>query len=884
MEFTRSFSANAVIATATADDGSVISLSAAAASGQNESVYYAQLAGAAKSAADYYFEVTSNGSLIESVELLLATNKDAGATAQPVVLTWEESVQNNKADGCYLLDAKTLYKGYANADWWVYDFSNSPCQTLRIYRSVKGVDVAGHTASEQIGNNQTVYVFGVRVTLASSTPTNRLIWSNNLSNGATVNKQPTDADFTYTASSSLSLTCPITYSSSNTSVATINSTTGAVHLTGAEGKTTITATQGACGDYEAASTTYTLVVAEKPALDCTGKSISWSTKNSTLKLPGGSYEYNGKTYRQAGVYLDTTEYYAEGCPKKIYTITLNADTTATICYGGSFTWDQNGKTYTTKGDQETITRSVTLADGKTYNYTVRLKTIIGAEPEQTETSATIFQGEAYSWFGKTYTKTGIYTDTIFNETGCPATIGTLTLGVCGNVPDTGYVRAVINQGDTYYWKYRNISYIESTHDEFQFINKYGCDSVAVLDLTVQPVPSGHEAATICEGDTYEWYGMTLSKPGTYTHGSHTLHLGMLPNPQLETCPDQVIHLGESTQLTVTGADYYSWEPLDYLSSEWSDQPVANPPVTTMYHVKSYNSAADNVVANGDFEQGNTGFTTECTYETTGGVFGKYIISNDSYNMWSGAGSHTDHTSGSGNYMLIDGFATDNKVLWEQTVTVTPNTDYIFSAWFISLHTSIKYGSWAQLQFFVNDEPLGDVVESPHDGNSWGRYYELWDSKNNTTAKLTIKNQNINGSGNDFGIDDISFQALGPCFAEDSIKVTINFDIDLYDHCNHTIQTRNKDAQTHKVTYHVEGVDCTDQVGYYKPEDQLTIRAHATDPCVKFVRWSDGSTENPRIMTMGNSDLTITPVFERAKYTIHVESNNGAVGEVDIMKP
>ena len=53
-------------------------------------------------------------------------------------------------------------------------------------------------------------------------------------------------------------TCPITYSSSNTSVATVNSS-GVVTIIGA-GTTTITATQAACGNYTTASKTTTLTV------------------------------------------------------------------------------------------------------------------------------------------------------------------------------------------------------------------------------------------------------------------------------------------------------------------------------------------------------------------------------------------------------------------------------------------------------------------------------------------------------------------------------------------------------------------------------------------------------------------------------------------------
>ena len=42
---------------------------------------------------------------------------------------------------------------------------------------------------------------------------------------------------------------------------------------------------------------------------------------------------------------------------------------------------------------------------------------------------------------------------------------------------------------------------------------------------------------------------------------------------------------------------------------------------------------------------------------------------------------------------------------------------------------------------------------------WEQFYELWYSDNATTATITILNQNTNGDGNDFGLDDISFREL-----------------------------------------------------------------------------------------------------------------------------
>jgi len=598
---------------------------------------------------------------------------------------------------------------------------------------------------------------------------------------------------------------------------------------------------------------------------------TYNYTDDTLNLTIGEvYTWGGKEYSTPGIYTDTVEWFDSGCPKVINTLCLSGDTTVSLCDGATFTWDRNGETYKeTKNVKLQIAKEKIDWSSSKYAY-IFLHTIKGNRTTST-TTAQIVEGESYTWFGKEYTQRGTYEDVILNAAGCDS-VGTLILGVCTESPQTDTIKVTINHGESFYWKYRDTSYTTSTQDEVLTTDYFGCPIIMRLELIVQPVQEGHEAETICDGETYVWHGQVLTQAGTYTDPATgaTLHLGVLPIPDIGVCDDKVINYGETTKLQVWGADYYKWWPTDSLSSEWANEPDAWPIVSTTYNVKSYNSAAKNTVVNGDFEQGNQDFTTECVNSTTSGVYGKYIVSDDSYKMWTGSGHHYDHTSGDGQYMVIDGFSVPNKVIWQQEVVVSPHTDYIFSAWFMSLHTSIKYSSYARLQFFVNDIQLGDIVESPHTGNIWGRYYELWDSGENTTAVLSIKNQNLNESGNDFGLDDISFQALGPCFGLDSIRVTINFDIHLYPSCGHDIQTRTPHQipgmTDRTVTFSIPEY-CSDQYGTYVEGDQLTVYVHSEE-CREFSKWSDGSTDNPRIFTVGQSDFTVAPIYVGEPFTIY----------------
>ena len=89
--------------------------------------------------------------------------------------------------------------------------------------------------------------------------TTTLTWDTDLFGG--VAKETGDADFTHTVTQDKNSLGAITYSSSNTSVATVNATTGKVHIAGA-GNATITATMAASGCYKEATVSYNITVTD----------------------------------------------------------------------------------------------------------------------------------------------------------------------------------------------------------------------------------------------------------------------------------------------------------------------------------------------------------------------------------------------------------------------------------------------------------------------------------------------------------------------------------------------------------------------------------------------------------------------------------------------
>lgn len=175
-----------------------------------------------------------------------------------------------------------------------------------------------------------------------------------------------------------------------------------------------------------------------------------------------------------------------------------------------------------------------------------------------------------------------------------------------------------------------------------------------------------------------------------------------------------------------------------------------------------NSIADttNLVFNGDFEQGNVGFTSQYAYCNTANCLwpeATYAVGTNAsfyHNNFVGV----DHTTGTGNFMIVNGSSQPNTNVWCQTITVNPNTTYLFSAWVQSCVTSNP----ATLQFRINGNLIGSSFTAPSTLNTWVQFNASWVSGANTSATICVVNQNTATSGNDFGIDDITFTECVPC--------------------------------------------------------------------------------------------------------------------------
>lgn len=203
--------------------------------------------------------------------------------------------------------------------------------------------------------------------------------------------------------------------------------------------------------------------------------------------------------------------------------------------------------------------------------------------------------------------------------------------------------------------------------------------------------------------------------------------------------------GETTQsISVTSVGTYTWQTADLSKDVVKDGSFTN-----------FNSNSPN-------------FSSGYTYKTPNGgntlvVEGTYTVGTDPKVVHSGFTSFPDHTNnsaGTRNMMIVNGAPDKNTIIWtEKNLVVQANTQYIFSVWCTSA-SDASIANPAQLLFSINNVLQNQSPITPTSTiGQWINFTVIWDSKTATKATISIVNQNIVQSGNDFALDDIVFAPL-----------------------------------------------------------------------------------------------------------------------------
>lgn len=230
--------------------------------------------------------------------------------------------------------------------------------------------------------------------------------------------------------------------------------------------------------------------------------------------------------------------------------------------------------------------------------------------------------------------------------------------------------------------------------------------------------------------------------------------------------DSTLLCGQSYTLQANpGLDNYSW-------STGATQSSITVSTSGVYSCTGTELGTE-LVVNGDFSAGSTGFTTGYVPGPGGSygllsIAGSYAIATSPSNAHTNFSFCSDHTTtGVGNMMVVNGASTPGISVWCQTINVAPNTNYQFSAW---IANALNDPNVAQLQFTINGVSLGNSFSTSTTACVWNQFFEIWNSGANTSIDICITNLNSSGGGNDFVLDDISFRPV--CTYTDQVTVTI----------------------------------------------------------------------------------------------------------------
>jgi gliding motility-associated-like protein len=215
---------------------------------------------------------------------------------------------------------------------------------------------------------------------------------------------------------------------------------------------------------------------------------------------------------------------------------------------------------------------------------------------------------------------------------------------------------------------------------------------------------------------------------------------------------------------------YSWSPVFGLSDPNILDPIitAKNPGTYTFQLSVEGHSSTNLIVNGDFESGNSGFTSDYFHFSLPGWIptAAYAVdANPAPYYVPEFEACGDHTTGSGNMMINNGTTVPGLDVWCQTVVVKPNTDYYFESFFTSLYPTAP----STIRISFNGKPIS-TVQLTSATCDWMQYATSWNSGAATSVTICMQDMNLIGWGNDFAIDDIGL--FEKCYDTDDVKVEI----------------------------------------------------------------------------------------------------------------
>lgn len=174
--------------------------------------------------------------------------------------------------------------------------------------------------------------------------------------------------------------------------------------------------------------------------------------------------------------------------------------------------------------------------------------------------------------------------------------------------------------------------------------------------------------------------------------------------------------------------------------------------------------AQNLVTNGDFEAGNSGFTSQYSYSPGGNsTEGQYTVRSNPF-PWNGLFlSRGDHTTGTGLMYVGNGAPVAGQVVWQSgPIAISALTTYFFEAFTMNVcctpnYTGVNSDPNFTFRISLNGGAATDLATLTIPANQSGAWFGLstsFGSGSATSVQLSLINANTTAGGNDFAVDDI----------------------------------------------------------------------------------------------------------------------------------
>lgn len=276
---------------------------------------------------------------------------------------------------------------------------------------------------------------------------------------------------------------------------------------------------------------------------------------------GETYAWHGQSISKAGTYEAFEPGGANGCDK-VYRIVVDQivpeqkSASQTVCYGEPVIF--NGKTYTNLPvGPQTLLDTIKSA-GDCDSVYLKLNLTVG---QHYYDSIVVTECDKYVWAvnGNTYNHSGIYHEEMATVDGCDSVcVLNLTINPSYEFNETYDILNTQLPFTVHEFTYT----AAGTYDR-EFVSVAGCDSIYHITLNVHELqlPRDTTTAAICAGATYTWQGNNYTAGGWYSVTEndgvndvaiHVLHLNVNPT------------YSDTTYVHSCGT--YNWRGTDYSAS------------------------------------------------------------------------------------------------------------------------------------------------------------------------------------------------------------------------------------------------------------------------------------------------------------------------------